>query len=485
MAVSPNRFRGPQSSSDVRPILPYESALARATATQDLGFAIGGWDGEVRKTVNELEQSLRAREQENLNLKILVREMEEERRAEDLSSRLLDEAAAKIQSSWRSMDGAVVQESLLTPSPARSFRASDARSMRRPPVLQLDSFSSDFPRPHVDESRQQDPDSYHEETRTLRAQLNSLATKLAQSEASCNLASTQIEKTDQQVSSLIGQLLELKKQVESVSRSRACDQVEIRQLREVREQLEAAKQRQSALNVELDKRHEDDTAALREMTQQLDELKSRAQREMDEGKAREQQREAESHRQEEVQHGCQRAIEKLANENSEYRATVIQQEASIAELKAQLARDSALVGQLKCRVEQQEGLLVEQSAELCQQEAHIADLDRELKQQQAWESLGVPAETSHATAAAPPRGEAEDGSMSDADGRVSGGRSQAVAAAAARRVAAAESEVVALDKFVLDLRADKVRPVGVCVLRVLCCQTRDQCGLLLARSVSQ
>ena len=456
MDASTNRFRGPQSPSDARPILPYESALARAAATQDLGVAIGGWGGEVRKTVNELEQSLRAREQENLNLKILVRELEEERRAEDLSCRLLDEAAAKIQSSWRSMDGAVVQESLLTPSPARSFRASDARSMRRPPVLQLDNFSSDFPRPHVDGSRQQDPDSYHEETRTLRAQLNSLATKLAQSEASCTLASAQIERTDQQVLSLIGQLLELKTQMESVSRSRAFDQVEIRQLREVREQLEGAKQRQSTVIAELDKHREHDTAALREMTQQLDELKSRAQREMDEGKAREQQREVESHRQEEVQHGCQRAIEKLAKENSEYRATVIQQEASIAELKAHLARDSALVGQLKCRVEQQEGLLVEQSAQLCQQEAHIADLERELKQQQAWESLGVPVETSHATAAA--RGEEEDGSLSDADGRVSGGRGQAVAAAAARRVAAAESEVVALDKFVLDLRADKVRP---------------------------
>lgn len=455
-----------------RPILPYEPTPARIDVlskdvgtTQDLGVAIGT---EVRKTVNELEQSLARREQENLNLKILVRELEEERRAEDLSARLLNEAAVKVQSNWRSIDGAILQESqAFTRTPERAFRASasvDVQSMPRPPVQPANIFGSDPSLNHVGGSGQRDVDikisRYHEETRDLRAQLNAVTTKLAQSEASCNLAAAQVEKADEQVLSLSRQLIELKSELELASRCRASDQVEILQLRKAREQMEAAHREREAFVVELREQRDRDAEAAREMSRQVDELKCRGERDVQEEGAREQQREAEyQRRQQVVERGHQAEIEELTRQNSEYRATLIQQEASIAELKTHLTRDSALVGQLRCRVEQQEGLLVEHSAQLCEKEAHIADLERELRQQQAWESLGAPALKPDRAPAA------QGGCVGDAGGRGRG--------SGARGEVGAENEVVALDQHVLDLRADKVRSVTGCVT---CLRLVERCS---------
>ncbi len=332
--------RPPALDDAARPILPYTPAAAPGVgspAPRDLGVAIGA---EVRKTVNELEQTLARREQENLNLKIMVRELEEERRVEDLREGLLSAAAIEVQRNRRSRDGFVPQGQLT--GAAHSWRspqkAHTASSMSPPPFPPLDALGGD-PR---------EMDRYHEETRQLRAQLNELAARLAQSEESSNLASAQVETADEQVLSLSEQLIDLKTQMVAASRARASDQVEILQLREAREQLESANKRHLTVIAELNARHSQDMATLQKMAEELAALKVHAEREMEAKTAI----------------GRDGELETLAAQNSEYRAAVIQQEASIAELKAHLARDSALIVQLKSRVEQQEGLLVEQSAQV-------------------------------------------------------------------------------------------------------------------------
>jgi len=463
--------RPPELDDTARPIMPYTLNAAPGAdfpAIRDLGVAIGT---EVRKTVNELEQTLARREQENLNLKIMVRELEEERRTDELSKGMLNAAAVEVQNDRRSRDGFMRQGQLPAPawrSPQKAHTATC--SMSPTPFPPLDSLRiGGSPR---------ETDRYHEETRQLRAQLNELAAKLAQSEASSNLASAQVETADKQVLSLSEQLIDLKNQMVAASRARASDQVEILQLREAREQLESANKRHLTVIAELDTRHSHDMATLQKMTEELAALKVHAEREMEAKTAI----------------GRDEELATLGAQNSEYRATIIQQEASIAELKTHLARDSALVVQLKGRVEQQEGLLVEQSAQvgpvvnsanartrahthtnihaslpisdtkiclpprpppqLCQQEAHIAELERELRQQQAWDSLGAPEEAGEGAGAAVE--EAASGSTSevgdgqgpgaraaavDAGGEGPGGGGEAGAVAAARRNAAAAREV--------------------------------------------
>ena len=216
--------------------------------------------------------------------------------------------------------------------------------------------------------------TYHEETRGLRAKLNELSSKLSHAEACRQEAQTQLQHAEQR----------LVKQEEASQAN-----------------VLAQKQLVAELQQKLLEQSETDAAQLTRLQEKLQKAQARereweSQREHTTRTGKAQAREREIELEREIERFSQREratdveMKELVTKNSDFRATVMQQEACIAELKTQLACDSALIVQLRNRVEQQEGQLVEQAAQLCQQEAQMLELEREVQQQKAWESLGCP-----------------------------------------------------------------------------------------------
>ena len=416
---------------------------------------------DVRKTVNDLERSLERREHENLNLKILVRELEAERAESENAVGHVGSAGRDLSASppaWRADCGTVQQDGavwitagaraglhpqpLVSPITFREHSISLDHSPSSDSADRLGAVIVPFSRVASREVRSEvRTGSYHEETRQLRSQLSTLSSKLSQAEASQQAATERLSEAEESVR-------DLKQQLVTSAHERAAARLALAQLREQHGQLHAEHSRHTALHMAVVSEHEARRARydsqIQEMGRRISDLEVSARLDKD-AKGESERLVAEK----------DQTIEVLTKQSSEYHATVIQQEASIAELKAHLSKDAALVAQLKARVEQQEGLLVEQAAQLCQNEAHIDQLEREQQQQQAWDSLGTPgkdgsAGLTHEHLAADGSGDRSGGSDTG-----KGNGSAAVAAAAAKRVALAESQVASLEQRVRELKADK------------------------------
>lgn len=132
---------------------------------------------EVRKTVNELEKSLAYREQENINLKILVRELEQEREGITLDSNSggmgerdgLREGVVRLDYMHPPLDHTIP---LFDPS-------SQHLSLGEGVVIISKAHETEEVMDGVDKNIS----TYHEETRQLRAQLNLLSSQLGRAVA--------------------------------------------------------------------------------------------------------------------------------------------------------------------------------------------------------------------------------------------------------------------------------------------------------------
>jgi chromosome segregation ATPase len=272
-------------------------------------------------------------------------------------------------------------------------------------------------------------------------QLISLTSKLSQAEASQQAAATRVGEAEERVA-------DLKQQLVTSARERAATLLALAQIREQHEELQTEHSRQTELHraavAEHEARRARDDAQVEEMARIISHLQECARVDKEEMGEREKRERLAAEKNEEKDE----TIEALARQSSEYRATVMQHEESLAELRAQCSKDAALVARLRVRVEQQEGLLVEQAAQLCQNEAHIAQLESELQQQQACrDNLGTPGKSDSE------RG-LKGGSEGMSQGHIAsggrggglegGGAGKGDGEAAARRVALAESYVASL-----------------------------------------
>jgi chromosome segregation ATPase len=301
-------------------------------------------------------------------------------------------------------------------------------------------------------------------------QLITLTSKLSQAEASQQAAATRLGEAEERVA-------DMKQQLVTSARERAATLLALAQTRQQHEELQTEHSRQTELHraavAEHEARRARDDAQVEEMARIISHLQECARLESDEKGEREkrEKREKRERLAAEKYEEKDETIEALTRQSSEYRATVMHHEESLAELRAQCSQDAALVARLRVRVEQQEGLLVEQAAQLCQNEAHIAQLESELQQQQACrDNLGTPGKSDSE------RG-LKGGSEGMSQGHIAsggrggglegGGAGKGDGEAAARRVALAESYVASLEQLVRDLKADKHKLAGllqVCVL---------------------
>jgi hypothetical protein len=299
-------------------------------------------------------------------------------------------------------------------------------------------------------------------------QLISLTSKLSQAEASQQAAATRLGEAEERVA-------DLKQQLVTSARERAATLLALAQIREQHEELQTEHSRQTELHraavAEHEARRARDDAQVEEMARIISHLQECARVDKEEMREREKRERLAAEKNEEKDE----TIEALARQSSEYRATVMQHEESLAELRAQCSKDAALVARLRVRVEQQEGLLVEQAAQLCQNEAHIAQLESELQQQQAWDNLGTPEKSGSerrlkgAIEGMSQGHMASGGSGGGLEGSgVGKGDGEAAAAVAAKRVALAECHVASLEQQVRDLKSDKDKLAGLLQVCVLC-----------------